>query len=131
MFAFSGAQYRMLPLWAVGPLMLAIPYFQIVLALCIIARAGESLALGLSAGLFTVFAVAQATVLVRGFELSCGCFGFQTEPIGVKSISLAAGCTLICILLFGLSRARDSAFHNDQSQPEVGTSAMAEGRRIS
>jgi uncharacterized membrane protein YphA (DoxX/SURF4 family) len=75
------AAYRILAPFAVAPLALFLPYFEIGL--------GAYLVLGLftrasgyvAAAQFAVFAVAVGSLVVRGIPASCGCFGAVTnEP---------------------------------------------------
>src|SRR6185312_3828707 len=65
-----------------------LPYLQIVLALCIGLRIAERVALGMSALLFATYVLAQISVLARGIEIDCGCFGFIASKVSPLSVSL-------------------------------------------
>ncbi|HMO84571.1 MAG TPA: MauE/DoxX family redox-associated membrane protein [Lacipirellulaceae bacterium] len=102
--AISG--YQLLPAQVAGLLGLWLPYLQIVLALCIGLGIAERVALATAALMFVAFALAQLSVLLRGMEIDCGCFGFvsvQVSPASVGlSLSLAAACAVLFV--YGVSR---------------------------
>jgi len=88
------ANYRILSAEASGLVGLYLPYLQLVLAFCICFRIAEKASLATAAMVFLVFAVAQATVLARGINVDCGCFGFVAHP--VSPTSLAVPVLLCC-----------------------------------
>lgn len=65
------------------------PFLQLVISFCLLGRVFVRGAFLSAIGLTTVFAVAQATVLWRNLEISCGCFGAASEAsIGLGSLAL-------------------------------------------
>ena len=87
-FIHTVSSYDLLPAAASGLAGLWLPYLQIVLGLCIGFGLAERVALGTAALLFAAFALAQLSVLMRGMEIDCGCFGFVASEISVFSVSL-------------------------------------------
>ena len=85
-FAMSVAAYRLVPESLVGLVVFLLPALQIVIGLGIIIdpkRIGFAIA---GAILFTLFVFAQVFALVLGRDISCGCFGFHGEPIGIATL---------------------------------------------
>lgn len=113
-FIHTLASYRLLPADASGLLGLWLPYLQIVLGLCIGLRIAEKFALYVAACLFTIFAFAQTTVLIRGIGIDCGCFGFVAHTVSMGSVTLPilliGACTLAIV---GGERFSPSVRHNE------------------
>jgi uncharacterized membrane protein YphA (DoxX/SURF4 family) len=86
--------YRLLPGWAINPLAITLPWVE-----CI---AGASLLLGMwilgggtvASMLFAVFAAALGINLIRGLDISCGCFSTAAAA------SPITGLTVLRDLLF-------------------------------
>ncbi|MBO0846567.1 MAG: hypothetical protein J2P22_14245 [Nocardioides sp.] len=91
------ANYRLLPLRAVVPLATLLPYFELAIALLLVAQPARVLPLYLSAGLLTLFAGAMSVNLVRGNVVACGCRA-TSKPISwalvSKNLSLAVAAVL-------------------------------------
>lgn len=74
-FAVAIYNYRLLPDWPVNMLAVILPWLELSVAACLISGIYVRGAALLSALLFLIFAVALATNLIRGLDISCGCFG--------------------------------------------------------
>jgi uncharacterized membrane protein YphA (DoxX/SURF4 family) len=81
-FAQALYNYRLLPAWTINPLAIILPWLELVV--------GGSLVFGIwtlgggvmASLLLTVFAGALGVNLIRGLDISCGCFGTATaSPI--------------------------------------------------
>ncbi len=73
-FAHEINNYRLLPPWAVNPLALVLPWIQ---AVCGVALLTDRMTRGASVLLVIMmgfFQAAVASALVRGLNVSCGCF---------------------------------------------------------
>jgi putative oxidoreductase len=86
--AFAGdvANYRMLPFWGVNLLAVVLPVLEVLCGLLLIFGKwlrGVSLILIV---LNAVFIVAIGSAVVRGLDISCGCFGTEAVRVGVKRI---------------------------------------------
>lgn len=106
-FASQIHPYRLLPDPAVNLAALALPWIEILgaLALLFIPRLRRAGALLLSL-LLMLFLAAQASALLRGLEISCGCFSAApgNEPIGMASL-LREAALLVCAVLAGCTPA--------------------------
>jgi hypothetical protein len=96
-FAFSEAidNYRLTPHFLSASLALYLPWFELTLAVALLFRSYRAAALALSSGLLAVFSLSVLSALVRGLDISCGCFGTQEAdgPLWtslVRSLALAA-----------------------------------------
>lgn len=87
-FIHTVSSYRVLPAVAAGIVGLWLPYLQIVLALCIGLGIAERVALWTAAVTFAAYAVAQLSVLARGMEIDCGCFGFVSTAVSPTSVAM-------------------------------------------
>ncbi|MEN6374735.1 MAG: MauE/DoxX family redox-associated membrane protein [Smithella sp.] len=80
-FAVAIYNYQLMPDGAINLLAVVLPWLEVFLAVALIAGIyvhGASLA---SALLFLVFATALTINLVRGLDISCGCFGAASGSI--------------------------------------------------
>jgi uncharacterized membrane protein YphA (DoxX/SURF4 family) len=73
------AGYRILPPFAVAPLALFLPYFEIGLGAYLILGLFTRSSGYIAAAQFAVFAAAVASLVVRGIPANCGCFGAGTN----------------------------------------------------
>jgi uncharacterized membrane protein YphA (DoxX/SURF4 family) len=73
-FAHQIYNYHMLPPWAINPLAMTLPWLQLFCGLCLIVNRwtrGASLWIVVMVG---IFQIALASALIRGLNISCGCF---------------------------------------------------------
>jgi putative oxidoreductase len=78
-FALTVARYDILPVWAVSPLALVLPWLEVVLGCLLVADVLMGPALWLTNGLFTAFAAALTLAMFRGLDVGCGCFSATTS----------------------------------------------------
>lgn len=113
-FVYSIAAYQIVSAELAGVLGIFIPYLQIVLALCIALQKAEKVALWITGGLFATYALAQASVLARGLEIDCGCFGFVASQVNGFSILIPLVLLMACILAGQRHRFNCDLSHRDQ-----------------
>lgn len=80
-FAVAIYNYRLLPDQAINLLALILPWLEVFLAAGLIAGIYVRGASLISALLFMIFALALTVNLVRGLDISCGCFGATSGNI--------------------------------------------------
>ena len=89
-FAQSIKYYKILPLWAINGWALFLPWLEIVAGVALLLpawrRAGAAITLGLS----LIFAAAVSSALIRGLDITCGCFGTGSSKAGWKTLTLDA-----------------------------------------
>jgi uncharacterized membrane protein YphA (DoxX/SURF4 family) len=69
------AAFRILPAFAVAPFALLLPIFEIGLGAYLVVGLYARVAAIIAAVEFVVFALAIASVVIRGIPIACGCFG--------------------------------------------------------
>lgn len=99
-FAVAIYNYRLLPDWAVNMLAVILPWLEVFLATGLIAGIYVRGASLISALLFLMFAIALTINLVRGLDISCGCFGAQSGNI--NWLYLVRDTGLLAISVFTL-----------------------------
>jgi uncharacterized membrane protein YphA (DoxX/SURF4 family) len=109
-FAIEISNYQIFPELAPhGAAML--PSLELVLGLSLVAgprpwaRAG---ALG-TGGLMLVFTLAVVTVVARGVNISCGCFGAGSGPVTMLTVLRDVALLAACALIYAWSGDREPA----------------------
>ncbi len=99
-FAIALSNYRMLPSSLILLGSLVIPWLELVLGILLITGLWRSTASFLTAVLFLVFTLAVAQALVRGIDISCGCFDLTGTEEKIGSLTLLRN---LILFLFSLS----------------------------
>jgi len=102
-FARALWNYRLLPEAFVPMVAVALPLFEALAALAILAppfQKGASMAL---AGLLAVFTFGLASALIRGLDVDCGCFGEGSSH--VSPILLVRNVGLMALAVWSYLRA--------------------------
>ncbi|MFO0974115.1 MAG: MauE/DoxX family redox-associated membrane protein [Phycisphaerae bacterium] len=74
-FAKSITYYKMLPLEAVHPLAIVLPWWEVAAGLALLSPAWRRIGVGLILAMLAIFIVALARAAVLKLDISCGCFG--------------------------------------------------------
>jgi uncharacterized membrane protein YphA (DoxX/SURF4 family) len=99
-FAVAIGNYQILPQWAVNPAAIVLPWLEILLGITLLLGfwiEGGSL---VSAVLFSVFSIALAFNLIRGLDISCGCFSASPKKINWLYFLRDVSLTLMSIFIF-------------------------------
>lgn len=110
--------YEILPKWAGVIVAAVLPATQLVLGLMLVLFPQHRRAsLKLSGVLFLLLAVVQIMTLVRGLNITCGCFGpsIEDNPIGPYSIGLAFVCCVVSFIGNRLLPVEDTPSAKDAS----------------
>lgn len=94
-FAHHIAAYGIFPVPIITVVAIVVPYLQLLVGVCLVMEIGGRTAHWLSLLLFGSFAMMQAKIILRGEEISCGCFGFASEAVSWRTIAVP-----IVLLLF-------------------------------
>lgn len=88
-FAIDVATYQILPLWLVNLMAVILPWIELASgALIVIGWRARAAAL-LMAGMMAMFLAAIIIALIKGLEMSCGCFASQSmqeDPISTMTV---------------------------------------------
>ncbi len=99
-YAFLSAvySYKMVPPAAGLFLAAVLPFLQAMIAACLLLRIFLPATYTVAGLLFLMFGSAQASVLYRGLNISCGCFGVAANnPITVYSLATSIGFAAACL----------------------------------
>jgi len=80
-FAVAIYNYQLLQDFTVNALAVILPWLEIIIATCFVAGFYVKGAALISSALFLTFATALTINLVRGLDISCGCFGAASGNI--------------------------------------------------
>jgi len=104
-FLQTVAAYDVVP----APLLLAftflVPSFQVAVAFGMLTQYVGRLGVQCAFVIFLVFTAAQLSVLWRGLNVDCGCFGFHSAKISVASIIVPAMLSGGCMYLLKAERS--------------------------
>jgi uncharacterized membrane protein YphA (DoxX/SURF4 family) len=77
LFAQTVRAYEVLPLFAAHPFAVVVPWIEVVVSGCLLAGLWVRSSALLASGLLVSFGVAIVVNLVRGADISCGCFALD------------------------------------------------------
>jgi hypothetical protein len=98
-FLLSLDSYKLVPPAVALAAAALVPYFQLTVGVMLLffPRSWPT-AFGWCAGLGLLFTSAQVIDYARGLNIACGCFSPSDDnPIGIRSIGLAAGATVAAV----------------------------------
>jgi putative oxidoreductase len=75
MFAISIDSYQILPMWAVEIVARALPWFELLLGVLLIAGLWRGVSAAAASLLLAVFFSLMVRALAKGMQIDCGCFG--------------------------------------------------------
>ena len=99
-FAVVIYNYQLLPDFFINLLAVFLPWLEVIIATSLLSGIYARGAALISALLFLTFATALTINLVRGLDISCGCFGASSGNI--SWFYLARDLSLFCISIFVL-----------------------------
>jgi hypothetical protein len=106
LFATKAASYEIAPTEVMWFLPFVLSSVMVTLGISLIAFPNHAIARLSCIALFSCFAIAQSYSWLSGTEIGCGCFGYSTEAISFKSISIPIACGSICLVNAILIRGR-------------------------
>jgi len=102
-FADMVYNYRMLPYFIINFFAVILPWIELVIGLCLILGPFSDAASAVTGALLIMFIISSAAALVRGLDISCGCF--TTSGEGAR-----AGWEVIITNIFLISMLAQSFF---------------------
>jgi putative oxidoreductase len=103
LFAMGIDSYHILPLRLVEPVARALPWFEVVVGLLLMAGVWMRFSAACVSAMLLVFIGAMVRALVKGQDISCGCFG-PGEPISkwtmLRDGSMLAGSLFVTAMAF-------------------------------
>ncbi len=101
-FVISISNYDILPVWLLTTAATLIPWIELVTGLAIMFGVLDRGGAFLASILLSIFALAVLIALVRGLDISCGCFTQDpnAEKIGWYKVAENLGLILVSLFLF-------------------------------
>lgn len=106
-FAHQIYNYKILPVWAINPVALTLPFIQLLCGLALLANKGTRGAAFLLSLMMAAFQAAVASALVRGLNISCGCFKSGGSPATWLTVLRDFGIFAGCVAVFWKSLRKD------------------------
>jgi putative oxidoreductase len=85
-FAESIAAYQLVPYWALNPMALLMPWFELISGVLLVAGIRTRAAAAAAGGMLAAFSLAVLITLVRGIPVGCGCFSSLEDPLGWETL---------------------------------------------
>lgn len=114
-FALSIEAFRLVPGFLVPPLAFYLPWFEIIVGAALVIGLWGREAAVLTLALYAAFTLGLLSVVLRGMDIDCGCFGglFGSESAGLATITrnvvLMAMSLGVCLLGSGRFALQRSA----------------------
>jgi uncharacterized membrane protein YphA (DoxX/SURF4 family) len=106
-FALDIATYQILPTVLVNPMALLLPWVELLAGLMLLLAFRTRAAALLIAGMMFMFTVAITIAVIRGLEMSCGCFasqGLVEDPISWFTVLRDLGWLALALFVLFLDR---------------------------
>lgn len=118
-FLASIAKYDLVSSWLIGSVGIFVPWLEISVGISLFFRRFSRAAYLAAGGLCLVFGLAQLSVLFRGLQIPCGCFGPTSEPelVGAGSVLRLLIVGMLAIAGYFLTFEKPSFAVRDQSSP--------------
>lgn len=112
-FAQSIKYYKLLPLWSINALALLLPWWELGAGLALLVpgwrRAGAAIVFVLT----WVFTGAISSAMIRGLDISCGCFGTHSSKVGFLLLAFDASLLLATGYVFLSGKGRRGSSQTD------------------
>lgn len=86
-FADAIANYRVLPAQMTTAIAVVLPWWEITIGILLVLGLWQRAAALLALLLFTIFALAAGSAVLRGLDIRCGCFGGDAK-VGLVSVAI-------------------------------------------
>ena len=89
-FALDIATYQMTPLFLINIMAVTMPWIELFVGIMLISGFKVKPATLLALGMMLMFTIAKTSVVLRGMDMSCGCFAsssMDSDPITWKSVT--------------------------------------------
>jgi uncharacterized membrane protein YphA (DoxX/SURF4 family) len=128
LFAISIDAYHALPQWAVLTVARALPWFELLLGIVLLAGIWRRVSTTAAAALLMLFFALMVRAYVRGEAIDCGCFGpgEAISPITLlRDGALWASAVFLAVMAWRRKKAQASAQFSDTIPPSEQISSIA------
>jgi uncharacterized membrane protein YphA (DoxX/SURF4 family) len=99
-FATSIGNYRLLPQWSLEVIATILPWLELLCGLSLLAGLFVRGSALLLTGMLFIFTVAIVTALLRGLDITCGCFTQDPSAEKIGWMKVAENVSLFLLILF-------------------------------
>lgn len=108
-FARAIKNYKMVPLALVNLMALILPWWEMTAGAAVLFPKWRKAAAAILLGLGMVFTIAVITAMVRGLDITCGCFGQRSARAGLETLLVDLFILAASMTLLRLEKPRRSA----------------------
>jgi len=113
-FAMAVRRFKIPPLWSANLVAVLMPWWELGAGLALFLPGLRKPGALTVFGMTCLFAAAVVSAIIRGFDISCGCFGPDSAAVGAKTLALDAGILIATGLVLWLPPRADPS----TQQPE-------------
>jgi len=99
-FAQVVYNYQVLPDTAINLTAVVLPWFELLLGICLVAGVWISGAAVLSTALLTAFAGTLVFNLYRGLDIQCGCFSMQSDSDPANYLTVVRDLSFVAVSVY-------------------------------
>ena len=116
-FALDIKHFKLLPFQLVNITAIVLPWLELLSGGAILLPAWRRSACILLMSLCAVFSVAVTIAIVRGLDISCGCFGNNSTSVGAQTLALDLALLCACLFVYkgcqpGGSKSKAASNHS-------------------
>jgi uncharacterized membrane protein YphA (DoxX/SURF4 family) len=107
-FAVDIATYQILPLSFINIMAIVLPWLELIAGIMLVIGLRSRTGALLVAGMMAMFTVAVAIAVIRGLDMSCGCFASQgavDDPISWSTVARDAGWLALALYVWIFDRS--------------------------
>lgn len=121
LFVATLSSYALIPHFALFPTAIALTGLQLGIGAVLLYEHHRTEPVVWALFLFSTYALAQISVIARGMNIDCGCFGLSSTNISYATVSVPIALSAACLTdLLVLSRRQDS---DQESKQNAGRNA--------
>ncbi len=103
-FARAIKYYKMVPLALVNLMAVILPWWEIFAGVAVLIPKWRKAAATILLGLGVVFAIAVLTAMVRGLDITCGCFGQHSARAGLQTLAVDLFIVVASLILLRMEK---------------------------
>ncbi len=114
-FMESLLSYELIPERIAGIVAACLVHISLVVSLAMLSRRFTPEVCLFCSGLYFLFSIAQGYALLRGTDISCGCFGPSATKISIFSLMIPLSLCVLSTLLFFVQRNNEKRQKNNSN----------------
>ncbi len=107
-FARAIKNYKMVPLALVNLMAVILPWWEISAGAAVLFPKWRKAAATILLGLGMIFAIAVLTAMIRGLDITCGCFGQHSARAGLETLAVDLFIIVVSLVLLRMEKKGSS-----------------------